>query len=125
MTTEVPLPSTSASPTARQVWTRARGVVLALALLVVAAVVIAVARSGAQHGELDPRSADPLGSRAVAELLADRGVDTRVVTTLEEAAAAAKPDTTLLVAVPDLLTHRQQSRLHSAFADSGGRTVLV
>ncbi|MFC9855839.1 DUF4350 domain-containing protein [Streptomyces prasinus] len=125
MTTEAPPPSTSASPTARQVWTRARGVVLALTLLLVAAVVIAVARSGAQHGELDPRSADPLGSRAVAELLADRGVDTRVVTTLEEASAAAKPDTTLLVAVPDLLTHRQQSRLHSAFADSGGRTVLV
>ncbi|MGY0067764.1 DUF4350 domain-containing protein [Streptomyces sp. QTS137] len=125
MTTEAPLPSTSASPTARQVWTRARGVVLALALLAVAAVVIAVVRSDARHGELDPRSADPHGSRAVAELLADRGVDTRVVTTLEEASAAAKPDTTLLVAVPDLLTHRQQSRLHSEFADSGGRTVLV
>ncbi|MFE7815247.1 DUF4350 domain-containing protein [Streptomyces sp. NPDC057433] len=124
MTTEVPLP-TSASPTARQVWTRARGVVLALALLAVAAVVIAVVRSDARHGELDPRSADRYGSRAVAELLADRGVDTRVVTTLEEASAAAKPDTTLLVAVPDLLTHRQQSRLHSGFADSGGRTVLV
>ncbi|MEU3147702.1 MULTISPECIES: DUF4350 domain-containing protein [unclassified Streptomyces] len=125
MTTEVPLPPTSASPTARQVWTRARGVVLALALLAVAAVVIAVVRSDARHGELDPRSADRYGSRAVAELLADRGVDTRVVTTLEEASAAAKPDTTLLVAVPDLLTHRQQSRLHSGFADSGGRTVLV
>ncbi|MFD3735442.1 DUF4350 domain-containing protein [Streptomyces sp. NPDC058632] len=125
MTTEVPLPSTSASPTARQVWTRARGVVLALTLLAVAAVVIAVVRSDARHGELDPRSADPHGSRAVAELLADRGVDTRVVTTLEEASAAAKPDTTLLVAVPDLLTHRQQSRLHSDFAESGGRTVLV
>ncbi|WAX79715.1 DUF4350 domain-containing protein [Streptomyces sp. KMM 9044] len=125
MTTEVPLPSTSASPTARQVWTRARGVALALALLAVAAVVIAVVRSDARHGELDPRSADPYGSRAVAELLADRGVDTRVVTTLEEASAAANPDTTLLVAVPDLLTHRQQSLLHSEFADSGSRTVLV
>ncbi|WP_406727267.1 DUF4350 domain-containing protein [Streptomyces sp. GD-15H] len=125
MTTEVTLPSTSASPTARQVWTRARGVVLALVLLIVAAVVIAVVRSDARHGELDPRSADPYGSRAVAELLADRGVDTRVVTTLHEASAAANPDTTLLVAVPDRLTHRQQSRLQAAVADSGGRTVLV
>lgn len=127
MTTEVTLPSTStsASPTTRQVWTRARGVVLALVLLIVAAVVIAVVRSDARHGELDPRSADPHGSRAVAELLADRGVDTRVVTTLQEASAAASPDTTLLVAVPDRLTHPQQSRLHAAVADSGGRTVLV
>ncbi|WP_053852894.1 DUF4350 domain-containing protein [Streptomyces sp. NRRL B-24085] len=125
MTTEATLPSTSASPTARQVWTRARGVVLALVLLLVAAVVIATIRSTERHGSLDPRSADPFGSRAVAELLADRGVDTRVVTTLDEASAAAGPDTTLLVAVPDLLTHGQQNRLRSATAGSDGRTVLV
>jgi hypothetical protein len=125
MITEATLPSTSASPTARQVWTRARGIALALVLLLVGAIAIAVIRSDARHGELDPRSADPNGSRAVAELLADRGVDTRVVTTLDEAAAAAGPDTTLLVAVPDLLNRSQQSRLHNAFAVSGGRTVLV
>ncbi|MDU0304991.1 DUF4350 domain-containing protein, partial [Streptomyces sp. PAL114] len=113
------------SPTARQVWTRTRGIALALVLLVAGAVAIAVIRSDARHGELDPRSADPYGSRAVAELLADRGVDTRVVTTLEEAADAAGPDTTLLVAVPDLLTPRQQTRLHQATEGSGGRTVLV
>ncbi|MEV5435756.1 DUF4350 domain-containing protein [Streptomyces sp. NPDC052682] len=125
MTTEATLPSTSASPTARRLWTRARGIVLALVLLLVGAVAIAVVRSDARHGELDPRSADPYGSRAVAQLLADRGVDTRVVTTLDQAAAAPGHDTTLLVAVPDLLTPAQQSRLRSAFADSGGRTVLV
>ncbi|MFI6442400.1 DUF4350 domain-containing protein [Streptomyces sp. NPDC050759] len=125
MTTEATLPSTSVSPTARQVWTRARGVVLALVLLLVAAVAIAAIRSTERHGSLDPRSADPYGSRAVAELLADRGVDTRVVTTLDEARSAAGADTTLLIAVPDLLTHRQQSQLHSATADSDGRTLLV
>ena len=91
MTTEATLPTTSASPTARQVWTRARGIALAVLLLLAAAVAIAVIRSDARHGELDPRSADPYGSRAVAELLADRGVTTRVVTTLDEARAAASP----------------------------------
>ncbi|MFB7935239.1 DUF4350 domain-containing protein [Streptomyces sp. NPDC056039] len=125
MTTEATLPSTSASPTARQVWTRTRGIALALVLLVAGAIAIAVIRSDARHGELDPRSADPGGSRAIAELLADRGVGTRVVTTLDEATAASGPDTTLLVAAPDLLTRSQQSRLHDSFADSGGRTVLV
>ncbi|MXM63217.1 DUF4350 domain-containing protein [Streptomyces sp. HUCO-GS316] len=125
MTAEATLPSTSASPTARQVWSRSRGILLAAVLLLVGAVAIAVIRSDARHGSLDPRSADPAGSRAVAELLADRGVSTRVVTTLDEARAAAGPDTTLLVAVPDLLTHRQQSQLHGAVAGSGGRTVLV
>ncbi|WP_316753940.1 DUF4350 domain-containing protein [Streptomyces herbicida] len=119
------LPSTSASPTPRQVWTRARGVILALVLLLVGAVAIAVVHSDVRHGALDPRSVDPYGSRAVAQLLAERGVSTRVVGTLDEARAAVGPDTTLLVAVPDLLTHRQQAQLHSATAHSGGRTVLV
>jgi len=133
VTTEAPAPeapeatppSTSASPTARQLWTRSRGVLLALVVLLAAAAAIAAVRSDAESGSLDPRSADPSGSRAVAELLADQGVSTRLVTTLKEAAAAVDSDTTLLVARPDLLTDRQQDRLHSAFANSGGRTVLV
>ncbi|MEU0780253.1 DUF4350 domain-containing protein [Streptomyces sp. NPDC006173] len=117
--------STSASPTARQVWTRTRGVVLALVVLLIAAVVIAVVRSDSRHGRLDPRSADPLGSRAVAELLADQGVSTRVVSTLGQARAATGPDSTLVIAVPDLLTRRQQALLRAATANSDGRTVLI
>ncbi|WP_409471761.1 DUF4350 domain-containing protein [Streptomyces sp. HC307] len=125
MTAEATLPSTSTSPTPRQVWTRTRGVALALVLLLAAAVAIALIRSDTHRGSLDPRSADPQGSRAVAELLAERGVSTRVVTTLDAARAAAAPDTTLLVAVPDLLADRQQTLLRSTIAESGGRTVLV
>ncbi|MGW3728200.1 DUF4350 domain-containing protein [Streptomyces sp. NPDC000851] len=125
MTAEATLPSTSTSPTPRQVWTRTRGVALALVLLLAAAVAIALLRSDTHRGSLDPRSADPQGSRAVAELLAERGVSTRVVTTLDAARAAAAPDATLLVAVPDLLTDRQQTVLRSTIAESGGRTVLV
>ncbi|GHC45313.1 DUF4350 domain-containing protein [Streptomyces flavofungini] len=118
-------PSTSTAPTPRQLWTRTRGIVLAAVVLLGTAVAIAAVRSNAEHGKLDPRSADPYGSRAVAELLADRGVSTRVVTTTAEARSAAGPDTTLLVANPDLLTDRQQSQLHDATEGSGGRTVLV
>ncbi|MGW2825022.1 DUF4350 domain-containing protein [Streptomyces sp. NPDC001443] len=125
MSKEATLPSTSVSPSARHLWTRARGIALALVLLLAGAVAIALVRSDTGHGALDPRSVDPYGSRAVAALLAERGVDTRVVTTLDEARAAAGPDTTLLVAVPDLLTQRQQSRLHSTTSGAGGRTVLV
>ncbi|MFJ4831359.1 DUF4350 domain-containing protein [Streptomyces sp. NPDC088747] len=116
---------TSASPTARQLWRRGRGVVLALVLLLAAAVAIAAVRSNAEHGRLDPRSADPSGSRAVAELLADQGVSTRLVSTLAEARAAAGPDTTLLVAAPDLLTGRQQTALRASTENSGGRTILI
>ncbi|MFD3931606.1 DUF4350 domain-containing protein [Streptomyces sp. NPDC058614] len=126
--TEATLPSTSptsASPTARQVWTRTRGVVLAFVILLAAAIAIAAVRSNSQHGRLDPRSADPSGSRAVAELLADRDVSTRLVTTLAEARAAAGPDTTLLIAAPDLLTDQQQTLLHATTENSGGRTILI
>ncbi|MDF3302862.1 DUF4350 domain-containing protein [Streptomyces tropicalis] len=125
MTTGAALPTTSTAPTTRQVWTRSRGLLLALLLLLAGAIVIAGLRSGARHGSLDPRSADPAGSRAVAAILADHGVSTRVVTTLDAARSAAGPDTTLLVAVPDLLTSAQQSRLRAATYVSGGRTVLV
>lgn len=125
MTAEATLPSTSASPTARQLWTRARGLTLAFALLLAGAVTLAVFHSQAHHDALDPRSADPYGSRAVAELLADHGVSTRVVTSLDQARTATGPDTTLLVAAPDLLTHGQQQRLRAAVAHSGGRTLLV
>ncbi|MFI2366793.1 DUF4350 domain-containing protein [Streptomyces sp. NPDC018833] len=117
--------TTSLSPTARQVWTRTRGILVVIALLVAAGITMAALRSGDQHGRLDPRSADTHGSRAVAELLKDQGVSVRVVTRLDAAVAAAGPDTTLLVTEPDLLTIAQQDALHSATSPSGGRTVLL
>ncbi|GAA3372141.1 DUF4350 domain-containing protein [Streptomyces sannanensis] len=124
--TGVTVHSTSTARTARQIWTRARGVLLALALLLIGALALATVRSGDQHGRLDPRAPDRNGSRAVAELLKDHGVTTRVVTSLDAAtAAAADADTTLLVAAPDVLTKQQQGALRSAIADSAGRNILV
>ncbi|MEU6733703.1 DUF4350 domain-containing protein [Streptomyces physcomitrii] len=118
-----PAAPTSLAPTARGLWRGGRGPLLALALLLLAAAVIALVRSGSEHGRLDPRAADPHGSRAVAELLAERGVSTRVVTTTAEAEAATGADTTLLVARPELLTTGQQRRLGQL--GSRGRTVLL
>ncbi|OEJ26616.1 hypothetical protein AS594_21105 [Streptomyces agglomeratus] len=123
--TATPAPATSSSVTARQLWTRSRGVLLGLAVILVAGIAIAAVRSGDHHGRLDPRSADPLGSRAVTELLKARGVSTRVVTTLDEATAAATGGTTLLVTAPDLLTHSQQTQLRTTIEDSASRTVLL
>lgn len=117
--------TTSMSPSAQQIWRRVRGVLLALAILLAAGIALAAVRSGDQHGRLDPRSADPLGSRAVAELLKDRGVSTRVVTTLAEATEGTGPDTTLVVTQPNLLTFQQQRTLQDATEISGGRTVLL
>ncbi|MFJ6796403.1 DUF4350 domain-containing protein [Streptomyces sp. NPDC091268] len=104
---------------------RARVAIAALTLLIGAAITIAALDSGARHGYLDPRSADPFGSRAVAELLEERGVGVRVVTSAREAADAAGPDTTLLVTDPDLLDEGRRRTLRSAIDLSGGRTVLL
>ncbi|MGW2019046.1 DUF4350 domain-containing protein [Streptomyces sp. NPDC001927] len=117
--------TTSTSLAPRQIWTRARGVLVLLALVLIGGIVLATVRSADHHGHLDPRSADPNGSRAVAELLKAQGVTLQVVTTLDEATGAAGADSTLLVATPDLLTDHQQSTLHRAMTASGGRTVLV
>ncbi|MEV5679773.1 DUF4350 domain-containing protein [Streptomyces sp. NPDC052179] len=125
MTAATTTSPTSASPTPRQVWNRARGVLLGVLILVVAGITLAAVRSGDQHGRLDPRSADPSGSRAAAELLKDRGISVTVATTLDEATTAAGPDTTLLVVRPNLLTPPQQRRLHAATSASAGRTVLI
>ncbi|MFI8005407.1 DUF4350 domain-containing protein [Streptomyces sp. NPDC086010] len=125
MTGTTAVPATSASRTPGQIWQRVRGVLLAVLVLVVGGVAFAAFRTGGQHGRLDPRSPDPQGSRAVAELIRGHGISVDVATTLAEATAAAGPDTTLLVAGPNMLTPHQQRRLGPAAAESGGRTVLV
>ncbi|MDX2559178.1 DUF4350 domain-containing protein [Streptomyces sp. TX20-6-3] len=117
--------TTSTAPSARQLWTRARGAALVLALILIGGLALATLRSSDAHGSLDPRSADPNGSRAVAELLRSHGIELTLVTTLDEATAATDPDTTLLVTTPDLLTRSQQSTLRRTMTNSTGRTVLV
>ncbi|MGX2996889.1 DUF4350 domain-containing protein [Streptomyces sp. JNUCC 64] len=117
--------TTSLAPTARQRWRRVKGPLIALVAVLVTVIVVGLLGSGTARGRLDPRSAEPTGSRAVSALLAERGVTTRVITTLDEAVAATGPDTTLLVARPDYLDHAQQRRLRAATEDAGGRTVLV
>ncbi|MFH9722470.1 DUF4350 domain-containing protein [Streptomyces sp. NPDC017254] len=117
--------TTSTAASAHQLWTRARGAALVLALVLIGGLVLATVRSSDSHGALDPRSADPTGSRAVAELLKARGVTITLATTLDEATTATDADATLLVTTPDLLTETQQSRLRGVIAGTAGRTVLL
>ncbi|MFE6691132.1 DUF4350 domain-containing protein [Streptomyces sp. NPDC057743] len=117
--------TTTPGHTAHRLWTRSRGVLLGLLLLVIGGIVLATLRSGEQHGRLDPRSADRTGSQALAQLLSAHGVTTQVVTTSEEAAAAAGPDSTLLVTAPDVLTEGQLTNLSTAADRAPGRTVLL
>ncbi|WP_411102223.1 DUF4350 domain-containing protein [Streptomyces sp. cmx-4-9] len=120
-----PAAGTSTAPGAAALWRRHRGAAAVLGILLVSALALAALDRGTRYGHLDPRSAAPTGSRAVAELLRERGVTTRVVTTAREAADAAGPRTTLLVTRPDLLGETQLRSLRTAADLSGGRTVLL
>ncbi|MFI8399257.1 DUF4350 domain-containing protein [Streptomyces sp. NPDC085463] len=120
-----PAGTTSTAPSARRIWTRVRGTALVVALVLIGGLVLATVRSADAHGALDPRSTEPHGSRAVAELLEQRGVTLTLATTLDEATAATNSETTLLVTAPDLLTDAQRSTLRSTMENSAGRTVLL
>ncbi|MFC8176945.1 DUF4350 domain-containing protein [Streptomyces sp. NPDC057325] len=128
-TADAPTPAapagTSTALSAHGIWARVRGAALVVAVVLIGGLVLATVRSTNAHGALDPRSTDPHGSRAVAELLKERGVTLTLATTLDEATAATTSGTTLLVAAPDLLTDTQLSTLRTAAQASAGRTVLL
>jgi hypothetical protein len=105
-------------------WRRARGLLLAAAILAVAGLTLAALRSGGEDGILDPRSAAPTSSKAVSKLLSHHGVSTKVLTSSTEVLAQTDPGTTLLVPFPDSLNNRQRKEIREA-ALRGGRLVLL
>lgn len=112
---------TTLDPTAAQLWHAARGPVAVLLLVLVAGVVLAAVAGGRPTGLLDPRAADPSGSRAVASLLRDQGVTVDLVRTSAAMQARAHAGDTLLVATPDLLVDSQARSV----GDTGADLVLA
>ncbi|MPY79865.1 MAG: DUF4350 domain-containing protein [Actinophytocola sp.] len=93
---------TQVSPDARRVWLAARGPLAILLVIIAVAIVLTLLRGNSEGGRLDPRSADPNGSRALAQLLGDYGVDVEPVHTLAATTGAAS-DATVLVTHPNTL----------------------
>lgn len=96
-------------PTTTTVVRSARGPVLVVVALVVTALLAVAVLGTAATGQLDPRAYDPAGSRAIAALLEDRGVEVRVATTVE--AVSSGPDSTVLVPFPEGLSSAELSAL--------------
>lgn len=91
--------------------------------LVIVATVVAVGlltasllRTAARD-DLDPRSATPGGSRAVAQILGAHGIRVEVATRSDAAVAGAGRDTTIVVVNPSLLGPLQLDRLRRTPAD--------
>ena len=113
-------PATASGPTVRSTARSARGPVLVVAGLVVVAVVLALL-SGGSGGRLDPDSFTPGGSRALAELLRDRGVTVERVDTVEQVLAGDRTDTTVVVPLPYALAPSEVEQLSGL----ASRLVLV
>jgi len=107
----------SLDPTSRDIWHAVRGPALVVLGVLVAAVAVAALGGGSQAGYLDPRAVDPSGSRAVAEVLRDQGVQVQLVQTNRGVRDVALPSDTVLVADPDLLRPEQAETVRDTGAD--------
>lgn len=101
-----------------------------LAWVIIGAVLLGVGALGAalssatewsQRGLLDPDSAGPAGTRALAQILREQGVEVEVVRSLETAMATTRADDTLVLPSTAALSDEALGDL----AEGAGRVVLV
>jgi hypothetical protein len=111
---------TTVSPDARRVWRAARAPVLIAAVIILGAIGLVLAKGTGTHGDLDPGSADPGGSQALARLLGQQGVRIVPAHTADQAAAALgqNAEATLLVTDPSLVQPARLGELRGRAADA-------
>lgn len=109
--------------TAAQVWRSSRLPLLVVGLLLVAAAALALSNAGQRSGALDPQATDPSGSKALAVLLAARGVTVQRVVGTGQAVDQLAGSGTLLVTVPAEVPDATLRRL--AALGPGIRIVLL
>lgn len=116
-----PLVSTPTSPDAKRAWRAARAPIFIAVVILLGAILVLLTRGGTTYGDLDPGSAEPGGSRALADLLTRQGVQVVGARTFADAKAELSPDATLLVTGPALVEpgHLAELRSHA------GEAVLV
>lgn len=112
---------TATGPTLSSTMRSARGPVLVVLGLVLAGLLVAALRTTGDSARLDPASYAPSGSRAVAELLRDRGTEVLRVETVDEALAQDGPGRVLLVPEPLALSPGELEQL----AGTGSRLVVI
>ncbi|MGZ4669190.1 MAG: DUF4350 domain-containing protein [Blastococcus sp.] len=109
--------ATTTDPTAAQLWRAARGPLAVAGAVLLGALALAAVAGGRPSGYLDPRAADPAGSRALAQVLRHQGVRVDLVRTLGQVRATVGPSDTLFVAAPDLLVDSQVRAVRGTGAD--------
>lgn len=97
----------------RALWLRWRWPAALVLLVIAAGVALAAIENAPPQRPLDPRDASPVGARALAELLRQRGVTVTPAATVPESPA----DTTIFVADPQSLSASELARLNQSSAD--------
>ncbi len=121
------VPTTSSlDPTPRTLWRAARGPVAVGLIVIGGALVLALVAGGPGSGRLDPTAPQPSGSRAVAQVLGDLGVQVDRRTTIRGVvrstdAVPSGAASTVVVTDPDLLVDEQVDTL----LETGADLVLV
>jgi hypothetical protein len=107
---------TSVSPDARRIWRGVRVPLAILTLIFAIGLVTVLVRGDQAHGALEPASYDPVGSRALAQLLTGRGVHIDTVRTIGAASDAAA-GATLFVTDPELVRPERLAELRRQAKD--------
>jgi hypothetical protein len=101
----------------RDLWRRWRFPLIVLVLAIGAAVALAAVENAPPQRPLDPRDASPVGARALAQLLGQRGISVVPTATVP----SGLTDVTVFVPDPQSLSGTQLARLH----DSSSSLVVV
>jgi hypothetical protein len=113
--------TTVVGPDARRVWRTLRVPLLFLLIVLVGALLVGLTRTRVSRGALDPEAVNGPGSRALAVLLGNHGVQVRKVTTVDAAIEGSSGGGAVLVAFPERLRAGELRRL----AGAATRLILV
>ncbi|GAA2623361.1 DUF4350 domain-containing protein [Actinomadura fulvescens] len=111
----------SGETTARQVavrrWRTSRGIVFVILAMVLVAIILAALKPTVTPQFLDPTEPGPGGSRALVELLKQRGTPVTVARGATDAVSRTGPSSVLVVTRPERLTSADVDRLRGASGD--------
>jgi hypothetical protein len=119
-------PAVAPAPTVGEPFLRRHRATLVIGLALVAAVAVAIALGGGTQTSMsmDPDNPDPGGTRAVARVLEDEGVDVEVARDADELEALEVDDhTSVVVVLPELLGTSTIDRLRDHAA--GAHTLIL
>ncbi|MBB4933879.1 hypothetical protein F4561_004699 [Lipingzhangella halophila] len=129
MTTTAPPPTRTGpsgpspvTPGPGDLWRRVRGPLAFLGGLVVVAVVLSLGAEQTNEGLLDPEGANPQGTRALVQILQERGADVTIARNTEDARTAGSDDDTVVVLAQ---SHRLLPEELDQLAATRGDLVLI